>query len=481
MNETPPHQIPCSPVSARPKAVSSQGRQLASPPDLEVVCVAQLTPYANNARTHSNKQIRQIAKSIERFGFTNPILIDDDHQIIAGHGRVAAAKLLGLTAVPARRLSHLSAADKRAYVIADNRLAEKAGWDREILALELQTLIELDFDVELTGFAVGEIDLLLHDSDEAKSEEAGPEDDVPEPQSDRIVSQVGDLWVLGKHRLLCGDARSVACYDQLLDGDKAELVITDPPYNVAIDGHVTGKGAIRHRDFVMASGEMSKDAFTDFLTTVFRCLVAYTADGSIHFTFMDWRHIDEIMTAGREAYTELKNLCVWSKSNAGMGSFYRSQHELVFMWKSGEGPHKNNVELGQHGRNRSNVWHYAGVNTFRPGRLEELKQHPTVKPVALVADAIKDCSRRGGLVVDPFCGSGTILIAAERTGRAGRALELDPQYVDVAVRRWQKYTGKVARLAATGQTFEEVEEDRGQSSSEAAADQFGPGISVEQQ
>ena len=242
----------------------------------------------------------------------------------------------------------------------------------------MQALIGFDFDVELTGFEMGEIDLVLHDADEAKGETGGPEDDVPEPQPDGIVSKLGDLWVLGKHRLLCGDVRSMACYEQLLDGEKADLVITDPPYNVAIDDHATGKGAIRHRGFVMASGEMSKDAFTAFLTTVFRCLVAYTADGSIHFTFMDWRHIDEIMTAGREAYTELKNLCVWSKSNAGMGSFYRSQHELVFVWKSGEGPHKNNVELGQHGRNRSNVWHYAGVNTFRPGRLEELKQHPTV-------------------------------------------------------------------------------------------------------
>ena len=213
-----------------------------------MVFVAQLTPYANNARTHSNKQIRQIAKSIERFGFTNPVLIDDDGQLIAGHGRVAAAKLLGLTAVPARRVSHLSEADKRAYIIADNRLAEKAGWDREILAIELQALIDLDFDVELTGFEIGEIDLVLHDADEAKGEAAGPEDDLPEPQPDRIVSQLGDLWVLGKHRLLCGDARSLACYEQLLDGDKAELVITDPPYNVAIDGHATGKGAIRHRE-----------------------------------------------------------------------------------------------------------------------------------------------------------------------------------------------------------------------------------------
>jgi DNA modification methylase len=284
--------------------------------------------------------------------------------------------------------------------------------------------------------------------------------DVPDPLPDRIVSRLGDIWILGKHRLHCGDARDQAAYEQLLTGDKAELVVTDPPYNVAIDGHVSGKGSIRHREFVMASGEMTKEAFTDFLTDVFGCLATNTTAGSIHYTFMDWRHVDEMMAAGKSAYTELKNLCVWTKTNAGMGTFYRSQHELVFVWKSGDAPHLNNFELGQHGRSRSNVWHYAGVNTMRPGRLEELAMHPTVKPVAMIADAIKDCSRRGGLVLDPFCGSGTILIAAERTGRNARAIELDPQYVDIAVRRWQKYAGKAATLAATGQSFEDVEEER---------------------
>jgi DNA modification methylase len=431
-----------------------------SAPLIEMIHVERLTPYSGNARTHSKTQIRQIAKSIKRFGHTNPILIDDGGQIIAGHGRVEAAKLLGIESVPALRLSHLSAADKRAYVIADNRLAEKAGWDRELLAIELQALVDLEFDVELTGFEMGEIDIILSDSDEAKDETAGPEDDVPDSLPDRIVSRLGDIWILGKHCLLCGDARDQAAYDQLLTGDKAELVVTDPPYNVAIDGHVSGKGSICHREFVMASGEMTKKSFTEFLTDVFGCLANNTTAGSIHYTFMDWRHVDEMMAAGKNAYTELKNLCVWAKTNAGMGTFYRSQHELVFVWKSGDAPHFNNFELGQHGRNRTNVWHYAGVNTMRPGRLAELAMHPTVKPVAMIADAIKDCSRRGGLVLDPFSGSGTTLIAAERTGRNARALELDPQYVDIAVRRWQKYAGKAATLGATGQSFEDVEEER---------------------
>ena len=349
---------------------------------IEYTPVRELRPHPNNARTHSKKQIRQIAKSIQQFGFCNPVLVDDAKQIIAGHGRVEAAKLLGIDAVPTVRLSHLSAADKRAYVLADNKLAEKAGWDRELLAIELQGLIELDVDIEL------------------------------------------------------------------------EFAFTDPPYNVAIDGHVCGLGRIQHREFAMGCGEMSEAEFTAFLKTVFALLADNSIDGSIHQVCMDWRHIWEMLEAGRTVYSELKNLCVWNKSNAGMGSIYRSKHELVFVWKSGTAAHLNNFELGQHGRHRSNVWDYPGINTMRPGRLEELAMHPTVKPVALVADAIKDCSRRGGLVLDPFCGSGTILIAAERTGRKARALEIDPIYVDVAVRRWQACAGKSAILAGSSETFE---------------------------
>jgi DNA modification methylase len=427
---------------------------------IEYARVRELQPYPNNARTHSKRQIRQIAKSIKKFGFCNPVLIDDGKQIIAGHGRVEAAKLLGIDAVPTCRLSHLSEADKRAYVLADNRLAEKAGWDKELLAIELQGLIELDVEVELTGFETAEVDLILDEAREANGAPIGPEDDVPQYSSGPPVTQTGDLWVLGTHRLLCGDARDQSTYDRLLEGAKAEFVFTDPPYNVAIDGNVCGLGRIRHRDFAMACGEMSEFEFTTFLATVFERLAENSIDGSIHQICMDWRHMWEMLVAGRKAYSELKNLCVWNKTNGGMGSFYRSKHELVFVWKSGTAPHINNFELGQHGRNRTNVWDYHGISTMRAGRLEELAMHPTVKPVALVADAIKDCSRRGGSVLDPFCGSGTILIAAERTGRKARAVEIDPTYVDVAVRRWQAYTGKSAILAGSGETFETIEEQR---------------------
>ena len=423
--------------------------------------ITELRPYPNNARTHSRKQIRQIAKSIEKFGFCNPVLIDDTKQIIAGHGRVEAAKLLGIDALPTCRLSHLSEAEKRAYILADNKLAAEAGWDKELLAIELQGLIELEVDIELTGFEIAEVDIILDDAREANGGPSGPEDKVPEQSPGPAVTRSGDLWVLGKHGLLCGDARDQAAYDRLLEGAKAEFVFTDPPYNVAIDGHVCGLGRVHHREFAMGCGEMGEAEFTAFLQTIFALPGRSTrSTGSIHQICMDWRHMWEMLAAGRAVYSELKNLCVWNKTNAGMGSFYRSKHELVFVWKSGTAAHVNNFELGQHGRYRTNVWDYAGVNTMRAGRLEDLMMHPTVKPVALVADAIKDCSRPGGLVLDPFCGSGTILIAAERTGRKARALEIDPAYVDVAVRRWQAYAGKPAVLAGSGETFETIEAQR---------------------
>jgi len=428
--------------------------------EIETLAVDSLRPYSNNARTHSRKQIRQIANSLQRFGFCNPVLVDDRGQIIAGHGRVAAAKLLGMAHVPTVKLSHLSDVEKRAYILADNRLAEKAGWDRQILAIELQELVHLNFEVELTGFETAEIDLILDEAQEAAGATSASEDATPAYAAGPAVSRPGDLWELGQHRLLCADARNPAAYVQLLDNAQADFAFTDPPYNVPIDGHVCGLGRIRHPEFAMGCGEMSETEFTAFLAGVFRLMASNTVDGSIHQICMDWRHIAEMLTAGNAVYSELKNLCVWNKNNAGMGSFYRSRHELVFVWKSGSAPHINTFELGQYGRSRSNVWEYAGVNTLKPGRLEELAMHPTVKPVALVADAIKDCSRRSSLVLDPFAGSGTVLIAAERTGRRARALEIDPRYVDVAVRRWQAYAGRPAVLSTVGRTFEEISEER---------------------
>ncbi len=429
---------------------------------IEYLPPERLRPYPNNARAHSKKQIRQIAKSIERFGFNDPVLISDDFEVIAGHGRLEAAKLLGLKLIPTLRLSNLSPTDRRAYALAANRLAELSGWDREILALELQGLEDFNFDeIEVTGFSLGEIDDILDEATEKKADEPGPEDDIPAARSrDAVVSRMGDLWILGPHRLLCGDARNTADYRRLLSGELADLVLTDPPFNVAIKDNVSGLGRVRHENFAMASGEMSESEFTAFLSSFLRCAKASAKDGAILFVFMDWRHLYELITAGREVDLALKNLVVWAKDNAGLGTFYRSKHELILVFKNGDAPHTNTFELGQYGRYRTNVWQYAGVNTFRAGRLDELAMHPTVKPTALVADAIRDVTRRGAIVLDPFAGSGTTIIAAEKTGRHARAIEYEPTYCDVIVRRWQQYTGKAALLEGAAQTFEDVEADR---------------------
>ena len=424
--------------------------------------ISSLKPYARNARTHSKAQLRKIADSIRAFGFVNPILIDGDGEIIAGHGRLEAAKLLGLHDVPVLPVTHLTPDQKRAYILADNRLAEQAGWDREILAIELQGLIDLDFEVELTGFAIAEIDLVL---DEDRNRKQGPasleaEDDIPALPLGPAITQPGDIWQLGPHRLICGDARDAKCLDALLEGEDVDLIFTDPPYNVAIDGHVGGLGKVKHREFAMASGEMTEAEFTAFLRDALSPAAARCRDGAIAFVCMDWRHMREILAAGDAVFDELKNLCVWNKSNGGMGSFYRSKHELVFVWKAKPGAHVNSFGLGDTGRYRTNVWDYAGVNSFGASRDADLAMHPTVKPVALVGDAIRDCSRRGDLVLDMFAGSGTTLIAADLAGRRGRAVEYDPLYCDTIVARWEKLTGKRAVNVETGLGREELAADR---------------------
>ena len=414
----------------------------------------ELRPYARNARSHSKAQVKQIASSIERFGFTNPILISDGDEIIAGHGRVEAAKLLGLSSVPTVRLSHLSETERRAYVLADNKLALNAGWDQELLAIELQALIDLNFEVELTGFSLAEIDMTLDAARDADPNGAtAPEDLIP-PMGQTPVTRTGDLWLLGRHKLICGDARRREDYERLLGAETVDLIFADPPYNVPIDGHVCGSGRIRHREFAMGAGEMSKEAFTAFLAGTLGEAAKTCRDGAIAFICMDWRHVGELLAAGQEVFSELKNLCVWNKGAGGMGTFYRSQHELVFAFKVGSGPHTNSFGLGETGRYRTNVWDYPGISSMGAGRLEALAMHPTVKPTALVADAIRDCSKRGGIVLDNFGGSGTTLIAAETCGRSSRLIEYDPAYCDVIIQRFEQLTGKPATLAETGDSFE---------------------------
>jgi DNA modification methylase len=422
---------------------------------------SQLRPRARNPRTHTAKQIKQIAASIKAFGFISPILIDGADGIIAGHGRAEAAKLIGMSDVPTVRVDHLTPTQIRAYIIADNKLAENAGWDRKVLTLELQELsVELDFDVTVAGFETAEIDLLINELNEDTADDA---DEVPEiDRSVPAVSRPGDRWRIGDHFLLCGDALKKDSYVNLLGVKKAQMVFTDPPFNVAIAGNVSGLGKVKHREFAMASGEMSADEFTKFLQTAFMHLADFSTDGSIHFICIDWRHTRELLEAAAKPYSELKNLCVWSKTNAGMGSLYRSQHELVFVFKKGTAPHVNNVELGRFGRNRTNIWNYPGVNTFGKDRDAELAMHPTVKPMALVADAILDCSKRGGIILDAFAGSGTTLIAAERTGRRGYAIEIDCHYNDTIIRRFNEVYGLKAVHADLNRDFEELKKERSQ-------------------
>lgn len=403
----------------------------------------ELIPNPRNARTHSQKQIKKIAKSIQQFGFTTSILIDKENTIIAGHGRFEAAKLLNLEEVPVTTLANLNKEQIKAYMLADNKLAEEAGWDKEILQLELQELMNLDydFDITLTGFDIPEIDFIVSTDKHNKNDKA---DIMPEKEEIKAVVNSGDLWKLGEHYLYCGNALYDESYKILLGQAEAKMIFTDPPYNVKINGHVCGKGKIKHSEFLMASGEMESEEFAKFLDNTFANLKIFSTNGSIHFIFMDWRHIKEILDAGLKNYDSFINLCVWNKLQGGMGSLYRSQHELVFVFKNGTESHINNIELGKHGRFRTNVWEYRGISATNPHSLDDLKYHPTCKPISLIMDAIRDCSNIGDIILDPFAGSGTTLLAAERTSRKAYVMELDPHYCDVIIHRYQKLFNKKA-------------------------------------
>lgn len=417
---------------------------------IEYIAPEALVPYERNARKHPQKQIRQIAASIRAFGFNAPVLINGCNVLLAGHGRVEAAKRLGLEVVPCLRLEHMSEAQQRAFLLADNRIAEGATWDEVLLAGELEALLklpDLSFDIGAIGFSIAEVDALIDGG--APEEPDNPTDDVlPDVAPSRC--HPGDVWQLGMHRLICGDARDADVIAMLMEGVQARMVFTDPPYNVRIDGHVGNSGRTRHREFVMASGEMTSGAFTEFLAEAFGNMVAHSLDGAIHLICMDWRHQREILLAGDRAYSGLKNLIVWVKDNGGMGTFYRSRHELIFAFKCGTAPHVNNFELGQHGRYRTNVWNYRGVNTLKAGRMEELARHPTVKPVQMIADALKDLSGRGEIVLDVFAGSGSTVIAAEKTGRVARLCEIDPIYCDRILARWEAYAKDEATQLVCG-------------------------------
>jgi DNA modification methylase len=424
--------------------------------------VDQLKPDPRNPRVHSPRQVRQIARSIETFGFNVPVLIDEQGKVLAGHGRLMAAQQLALQEVPAVELSHLTEAQARAFMIADNRLTENATWDDKLLAQQFKELaaVDLDFELEVTGFEMAEIDLRIEQLMDEAGGSPDKADDLTEIPDGPPVSRPGDLWLLGPHRVLCASALEPQSYVMLMEGVRAQAVFSDPPYNVPIDGNVSGSGAIRHREFAMGSGEMREAEFANFLHRAFVLFSRNSDQGSLHFICMDWRHLSELLEAGTGVYTELKNVCIWVKDRAGMGSLYRSQHELVFVFKNGRAAHRNNIQLGRFGRDRSNVWRYACAKTQSRGDEGNLLAlHPTVKPVAMVADAIMDCTARGGVVLDGFLGSGSTVIAAERTGRRCFGLELDPAYVDTIVRRWQEFTRDHAQHAGKAKTFNELAEE----------------------
>jgi DNA modification methylase len=454
-----PSRQPTDKLRSKP----AQGIQAA--PRIEVAYrrISELKLNPHNPRIHTGKQIRQIASSIEKFSFNVPVLIDAQDTLIAGEGRVLACQLLGWTEVPTFLLDHLSEPQARAFTIADNRLSETSQWNDELLAQQLKELSELnlDFSLETTGFDMAEIDLRIEG---LKSEAEAEEDPADAPASVQVgprVSRPSSLWLLGRHRVLCASALDGAAYKLLMQHERAAMGFSDPPYNVEIEGNVSGLGSIHHRDFMMASGEMNETEFTAFLTCACTLLARYSLPGSLHYLFMDWRHLPELLAAGREVYGELMNLCIWVKRNGGMGSFYRSRHELILIFKHGRARHRNNVQLGQFGRNRTNVWEYPSPTAFGKSDAEGnlLALHPTVKPTALVADAILDASARGDIVLDPFLGSGTTVIAAARTGRRCYGLELDPLYVDTIVRRWQAFTGEQARHGMSGKSFDELEKE----------------------
>ena len=447
--------------SAQSRPTVTRGIRDPSKLAVSYASLGSLVPDPSNPRLHSEKQLQQLERSIATFGFTVPILIDEKNRVLAGHGRLAAARRRGMDVVPVIRVSHLTDAQKRAYLIADNKLAMQASWDDALLAEQFAALaeVEIDFSLDVTGFELPEIDLIV----QGASGTAQPDpDDVPMVPAP-VVSRVGDVWQLGPHRIVCGSALDSATYSALMGADRATMIFTDPPWNVPVQGHVGGLGKRKHREFVQASGEMSDSEFAQFLRAAYVLMVRYSVDGSLHFVACDWRHVRTFLEAGDGLFAEFKNLCVWNKGTGAMGSHYRSQHELFLLFKVGTAAHINNVQLGRFGRTRTNVWDYPGMNSFaresEEGNLLDL--HPSVKPVALVADALMDASHRGDIVLDPFLGSGSTLIAAERTGRIARGIDLDPGYIDVAIRRWQRKTHRAAIHVGLNVTFDELAEQEG--------------------
>lgn len=453
-------ESPLNELDAAGAAANFRPDDLLADLSFELLDIDAVVILEGHARRPGPRALRTLKASVSNLGFVFPLVVDDRNRLIAGHLRLAVAKDLGMTRLSVVRVSGLTEAQLRLLRIADNKIPMLSSLDEAALRAECRIVIETDPDIDLTtvGFDVGELDILL---DPAGDGAADPADDIPDVEDAPPVSRLGDEWRLGPNLIACGDARDPTLGQRLLTGGAATAAFIDPPYNVPVGGHVSGLGKKQHAEFAMASGEMAPEAFTRFLADGLTALAQACVDGAVIFACMDWRHMREILAAAEAAELTILNLCVWNKSNAGMGSLYRSQHELVFVLKKGTAPHINNVRLGAGGRYRTNCWHYPGANAFHRGRDQDLADHPTVKPTALVADAIKDVTARGDLVIDTFLGSGTTLIAAHRSGRRCIGVEIEPKFVDVAIRRFSALFPDIPiTLAETGETFEAVRERR---------------------
>lgn len=416
--------------------------------NLQMVDIESIILRSKSLRKHSKKQLQKLKNAINKVGYVNPILLDEKYNILAGELRLFAAKELGFTQIPAIILENLTPEEIEAIRILDNRIAEDGEWNFENLKDEIEKLMKFDITFEDLGFDTVDYDeiFLIKNSGENKVHDTDKEDESWLDANIPTKVKTGDLWRLGDHFIFCGDSLNDKSFEILMQGELAQIVVTDPPYNCKIKGHVCGLGKTQHEEFAMASGEMTDSEFAEFISKFMQNLVKFSCDGSLSYIFMDWVGVKLLLTQGKKHYSELKNIAVWNKKVGGMGAMYRSQHEMVPIFKNGKAKHQNHIQLGKNGRYRTNVWDYSGVRATNPTSLELLKLHPTVKPVAMLHDILLDSSSKNDIVLDCFGGSGSTLLAAERCKRRARLIEINPRYVDVSIYRWEKETGKTAKM-----------------------------------
>lgn len=416
--------------------------------NLQMVDIESIILRSKSLRKHSKKQLQKLKNAINKVGYVNPILLDEKYNILAGELRLFAAKELGFTQIPVIILENLTPEEIEAIRILDNRIAEDGEWNFENLKDEIEKLMKFDITFEDLGFDTVDYDeiFLIKNSGENKVHDADKEDESWLDANIPTKVKTGDLWRLGDHFIFCGDSLNDKSFEILMQGELAQIVVTDPPYNCKIKGHVCGLGKTQHEEFAMASGEMTDSEFAEFISKFMQNLVKFSCDGSLSYIFMDWVGVKLLLTQGKKHYSELKNIAVWNKKVGGMGAMYRSQHEMVPIFKNGKAKHQNHIQLGKNGRYRTNVWDYSGVRATNPTSLELLKLHPTVKPVAMLHDILLDSSSKNDIVLDCFGGSGSTLLAAERCKRRARLIEINPRYVDVSIYRWEKETGKTAKM-----------------------------------